>query len=128
MYTVSPDIARKEIEGWLDYKKVRAKERETKEEMIDHLVDAVAEGIISVSPETKEIKHKLLFPLEGIDELTYSPRITGHALNQRLQGAKMDMTMFSAYGAAITNQNTGVINKLDTEDQKIMKAICSFFM
>jgi len=130
---VTPEIALKEVTGWLDKKRVMGKEREKKQDEIDVMVDAVVNGILSID-EAGIITHKLLFPVEdkdgniAIDTLSYRLRIDTATINQKLQGVKMDMSMISAYGAALTGRLIGEVNKLDTQDSKILRTIATFFM
>lgn len=126
---VDIEVARAEINGWLDYKKITPAKRQAHKEFIESLVEAVSIGALTIDEE-KVITHNLLFPLEGMKEIKYKPRISTGLVEIRLKG--VDNTnanaMFIAYIGALSNVNVGLINKLDTEDFKIARAVASFFI
>jgi Asp-tRNA(Asn)/Glu-tRNA(Gln) amidotransferase B subunit len=129
---VSKEQATKEVNGWLDYKKVSVSKRESSKEQISALVDAVCEGYLSIK-EDKTIEQSLKFPTEGaapISKIQYQPRIKVSSINQHLQGVKatdIDARML-AYVAALTNVTKGVLGSFDTEDYGIAQSIAIFFM
>jgi len=129
---VDKETATKEIESWLDYKKVSPKKRETAKENIENLIDAVQEGTLVVNAD-KTITHKLKFPLEGeasINELCYKPRISSGLVQMHMQGVKSSdlFGTYHAYGAALTTKPKEVIKKLDSEDFSIVQNISLFFL
>jgi hypothetical protein len=132
MNVVNKETATREVESWLDFKKVGAKRRETYKENIDTLVSSIEEGVLSLS-ENKEFIHELKFALNGevpISTLKYKPRITVESVQMHMQGVKSSdlQGMICAYVAALTTQPKGVIKHLDTEDQSIAQSIAIFFL
>lgn len=127
---VSPELAAAEIAGWLDYKKVSAKKRESYKDAIETLTEAIVEGHISIG-EDHTITHRLLFPLDGFaSELVYTPRITVGDLTKKMQGVKAGDAdgRIMAYAAALTGLSVGLLAKLDTEDNSICQAVAVFFV
>ena len=130
---ISQDQAQAEVTEWLDKKKVFAKEREAKKAEIEAMVDAIVNGVLSID-ETGIIKHTLIFPVQDKDgrdvlnSVSYKLRLDTGSINQRLKGLGMNMELMSGYGAALTDQPIGYINKMDTQDSKILRAIAGFFM
>jgi hypothetical protein len=120
--------ATEDINTWLDGKKITPTEREAKKDDIERIVARIMDGTVTIDSSTRVITHKLLFPLERVTEIKYQPRLDGATLNPLLKHVDMNMSMYSAYGAALTGQPLGVINKLDSEDLKVVKAISGFFM
>jgi hypothetical protein len=124
--------AQTEVGQWLAYKKLSDKERESLKESIDELVDYMVNGDLALD-ENKNFIHTLRFPTEGeksLTTLTYMPRIDIGTLNNRLDKIKslsINARML-AYGAALTNQTSVLLGKLDTADKKIMEAIIVFFL
>jgi hypothetical protein len=134
---VDPQTALQEFERWISIKRIRDQKRQenTKNKSEDLLVSAIVEGDISID-EDGYINHNLIFPLENADgsvilnKLRYMPRIPQKLLNIKLKGVEAtdgDRRII-AYGAALTNQNMGLIEQMDTEDQRIMQAIVLYFL
>lgn len=129
MSKVSLEIAKADVERWLDYKKLTQKKRDEKADMIETLTDLVSSGDITIDEECN-IKHNLLFPVGEVKVLTYKPRLKAEAISVHLKGVSSDdMTgMIAAYAAALTVQPKSVIKDLDTEDFSIARAIAIFFI
>lgn len=129
---VSLDVAKKEVDKWLDYKCVNEKKRESYEEQIEILIDAIADGILTLA-EDNTLVHKLLFPLEGelpLSELKYKPRIKVSTIQAHLNGVKSKDAdgRLCAYVAALTSKPKAVIQGLDTEDYSVSQSIAIFFL
>jgi hypothetical protein len=129
---LSPDVARKEVEKWLDYKKVSQSKREDREDSIERLTDGFMDGTLVLN-EDYTITQNLKFPTEGekpITKLDYKPRLKVSTIHQHLQGVKSDDAdgRVCAHIAAITGNPKGVIKALDTEDYNIGQAIAIFFL
>lgn len=129
MSAIAKEVAEKEVNAWLDYKKIKPKQRTASAPMIEELVEAVMEGIISID-EKNVIKHKLSYPVDGLySELTYKPRLTvGESLQSSVSiGSAFDSMILSTI-SALTGKGTIELQKMDTEDYKISKSIAVFFM
>lgn len=129
---VAPEQAKKEIEGWLEYKKISNSKREAYKENIETLVNAVVDGIITVDDKFN-LTHTLKFKTDGdapIEKLIYKPRISIRDVHANLNGVKPSDAdgRLVAYVAALTGQPKGVIKALDTEDYAIGQAIAIFFL
>jgi hypothetical protein len=132
---VSQEVAQKEIDSWLDFKKVKAEKRTEKDKakQIQDLVDLVSAGDLVLDKETKEFTHTLLFPIENelkTTVLKYAPRVNVAKVQKNMVGVKGDDLhgMILAYGAAITGQPKGLLKELDSEDYRILQAVAVFFM
>lgn len=133
---VSMDVAQEEVNKWLDYKKVGDKQRESQQDMIDLLQDAICEGLLTLDPEKYFFHQTLKLPIQDdngndiLSEIKYRPRINEHQLTPFLKGVKATdiKGMITAYVAALSSQNNGMIKRLDTEDRRIADAIAIFFL
>lgn len=129
---INRETAKKEVESWLDEKKVSAKKRETHKENIENLIDSICDGTLVL--EKGEFVQKLNFPVPGeaqeITTLRFKQRVNVETVQMHMQGVKPtdNYGMISAYIAALTTQPKGVIKKLDTEDYTIAYGIAIFFM
>lgn len=126
-------IAEQEVSEWLDYKKVKPASRESNKQFVDVLIDSVMYGNVTIDAETKVITQTLDFPLKNKDgvetltTLTYKSRSDAGALQKKAEGAK-GMGIYTAYGSELTGQITATLNRLDSEDFKILQAITIFFV
>ena len=133
MGVVTREIAEAEITGWLDKKKIMSQQREENKSSIDTLIEAIAEGVLTLDPDTNIFTHKLLFPTDGempVTELTYKPRLNDNMLRQYLSGVKpadVDGRIL-AYMAALTGKAKGILSALDTADKRIATSIVLFFL
>lgn len=133
MAKVALDIATKEVENWLEYKKVQEKTIEINEDSAEILAGAVAEGILKIDDKTHVITHKLLWEIgedEKIKELTYIPRVNDKILSPYMKGIKPTDSdaRLNAYIRALTKQPSGIIKAIDSVDKKISVAIAVFFL
>lgn len=128
--------AQAEVDKWLDFKKVKTQKRENNKEQIELIVDAVCDGTLVLDEKTLVFTHKLLFPLgnsdnEGtIKELTYKPRLMVRDINAKMKGVKANDPdgRIVSYVSALTDQPSGIIASLDTEDNSLAQQIVSFFL
>lgn len=132
MEKITKETAIKEVDSWLDYKKVNEKKRETYRDHIETLVDAVCDGSVIIR-EDSVIVHELKFPIEGelpINKLEYKPRVKVQTVHLHMQGVKQNDAdgRVCAYVAAISSKPKEVIKALDTEDYSISQAVAIFFM
>lgn len=135
MSKVSREAAEKDFAAWLDHKKVRGVKRAESKGNEQEIVSAIEDGILVVE-EDFTITHMLCFPIEDttgkvvVDKLVYKPRINVGQLSIKLKpvgGADVDGRI-AAYAATLADVNTSLINKLDTEDQRIVNAIVMYFL
>lgn len=126
------DQAEKEVNEWLDLKKVSAKKREASKDAIDTLIEAVEEGNLTLNDD-KTFTQKLKFPTDGelsIKDLSYKSRLKVSTLHAALKGSKASDAdeRILAYVAALTTKPKAVITALDTEDYNICQSIAIFFL
>jgi hypothetical protein len=85
-----------------------------------------------LNEETHELEYTLDIPIgdSKIQVLKFRPRLTVGEINKRLKGVspKEADARVVAYVAALTGQNSGVIELLDTNDYDVCQAISVFFM
>lgn len=128
---VPHETAAKEVEEYLDFKKVSNKKREEQKDSIETIVDSIVSGTLSID-ENKNIVQELSFPIGNgtIPTLSYKPRLTAQAINTRMKGVKgtdVDARIMG-YAAALTDKSPALLGDLDTEDLRICQAIVSFFI
>lgn len=135
MTVIPKETAEKEINSWLDYKRIKAPKREENQKIIDALVSDIQNGYLEFDEESMEFTYKLQFPLNaeggnGIDRLTFVPRLTGADLEPYLKNAKAGDSdgRLRAYICALTKQPTAIIKKLDTCDMETCTNIALFFI
>ena len=74
---IAREIAEKDVQDWLDFKKVSESRREEKQDAIDTLVGAICEGVLVLRDGFKW-EQTLKFPLENeitTRVLTYPPQL-----------------------------------------------------
>lgn len=130
---MAPALAMKEVEKWLDFKKVSLKKREEYENNIESLAEAISMGDVVLEADTHVLIQKLKFPLgkDGtVKELKFQPRLDVDTLHINLEGLKATNGdgRLLAHVCALTGQTKGVCKKLDTEDYGLSKGIASFFL
>jgi hypothetical protein len=129
---VSDEQAVKEIDSWLDYKKIDENQREEHETFIKALVSYIKSGHLILNEDDMSLTHKLKFPMDKADisELVYKARITEREITQKLHGVKADDSdgRLCAHIAALTGQVRGIITNMDKEDYKIARSIAIFFL
>ena len=132
---VNRDVAEKDVERWLDYKRIGITKRENMKDNVDILIDAVQDGQLVVNDD-HTLKQLLVWPPENdegeahVTELTFIPRIHFSQIQPKLKGIKPGDTegRLLGYAAALSNQPAGVLRKLDTVDLAITQAIAVFFL
>lgn len=126
--TMTEELALKEVNKWLDYKKIRSKEREEKEAQIGILVDSIVDGSLVLN-EDFSLVQKLDFELENVKELVFKPRLTVAEINLKLRAidASKAHEMLVAYASAATGKPSEIIRRLDANDYKVANAINMFF-
>ncbi len=133
MPAVSIEIAEKDVNSWLNYKKLSDAKKEDKKDAIKKLVALIADGKLTLDPETFILKQELCWEVGEtlkVGKLEYKPRINVGELQMNLRGVDVmeDMTGYMvAYGAALTGQPKNIIKLLDTEDFTVVQTIAGFF-
>lgn len=136
MSKVERKTAKLEIKAWLDFKNISERKRKENDEIIENLVNAVEDGVISIDPESFEITQQLFVPIENdagevtMESLTYIARAKVYEIHNGLKGIKGGDAhgMVLGYASAITKQPKEVIKNLDTSDFSIAQSIAIFFM
>lgn len=133
MLKVTREIAQKEVEGWLDYKKIRPSQRETHKDVIETLIEEVSEGTLEIDQTTFKITHNLLVPIgenDSLKKVDYRARLNDNILEPFMKGVKPSdfISVGLAYIAALTNVNKGILSRMDSADMRIAKGIMVFFM
>jgi len=130
MDVISKEQAEKEVNSWLDYKKVSAKKRESLKGNIAYLVDAMMEGSLILDPDTFVFEHTLKFPIGSVKKLEYKPRLTLKEIQDRTQNIKTPGPIESsiAYISALTGQPSSLIKEMDSEDNSLADYLSFFFM
>lgn len=133
MLKVTREVAQKEVEGWLDYKKIRPSQRETHKDVIETLIEEVSEGTLEIDQTTFKITHNLLVPIgesDSLKKVDYRPRLNDNILEPFMKGVKPSdfISVGLAYIAALTNVNKGILSRMDSADMRIAKGIMVFFM
>ena len=135
MAKVPYETAEKEINSWLDNKKIGASKRVAKKDNIETLINALSDGDLLLDPKTFELTQLLKFPLKadkeiGLTQLKYKSRLSTAQVGAALKSAKMN----DAYGivaaiiSVLTNEMIPSVNEFDTEDFGVASAIASFFL
>jgi len=130
---VAIEVAKSDINAWLDYKKITDKKRESYETNIETLTDAVVDGYLVYNKSDNTLDHKLKFSFGAeitVDSLTYSPRLNMQRLKPYLNGVKSTDAdgRITAYICALTGKARGIIEQLDSEDLTIAQAVAIFFL
>lgn len=135
MGVVEKKVAVADIEGWLEYKKIKPKKREEREEQIELLISEVEAGNLTVE-DGFNLKYQLEFPIQdkegnvAVSELDFKPRMNSLDLSPYLKGVKPQDAdgRLTAHVSALTGKGSGMIKKLDTEDKGVAEAIALFFL
>ena len=126
---VSHEVAEKEVNKWLDFRRVRKKKREENESSIKDMIEAFEEGILSLDEKTNVIKQALIFETAGKKVFSFKPTMTVGEGQRRLKGIKAGehQLMLSAYVAELTGEASEIIRQMNTEDYGISRTIAGFF-
>lgn len=132
MDKINVETAQKDVERWLDLKKIGSTKRQSMKDSIEGLVEGIRDGILSIN-EKGEIQQTLKFPLgedESIKTLVFKPRISIKEVKpylKEVKGSDVDGRL-AAYVAALTNTSKDIIEKMDSEDSGISNSIAVFFL
>jgi hypothetical protein len=132
MSKISKEIATKDVERWLEFKKVSEKRREKKAESIETLIDLVMNGVLVIEEDLK-ITQVLCHPLKNeqpVEKLVYAPRIDVAKIHAAMKGVSAEdfHGMIVAYGQALTALPKKVLTAIDSEDYVGLNAVAIFFM
>ena len=130
---VAIEVAKSDIEAWLDHKKITDKKREAYESNIETLTDAIVDGYLVHNAQDHTLEHTLKFSFGTemkVEKLTYIPRLNMQRLKPYLTGVKSTDAdgRITAYICALTGKAKGIIEQLDSEDLTIAQAVAIFFL
>ena len=133
MEKITYEIAQKEIETWMDARRVSQSKRKNNESGVETLIEAVMYGQIVINEDTNQITQNLAYPLgedESVKTLVYKSRITQKEVQDRVSSLKSQdsLSIISAYISALTLQPIAVLGKLDSTDYSLCQAIAVFFI
>jgi len=133
MSKVSNDQAVKDIERWLDAKKIKDRKREQNADSEAVLVDAIMDGDLIVNDDNS-LTLKLIWPTaegQGVSTLTFKSRLTVGERQEATKGIKPTDAegRLIGYVAVLTDQPVGVIKKLESgEDYERASSIAVYFL
>jgi hypothetical protein len=137
MELVSEKMANADVSKWLDHKNVSPRKREKKEtkQQIETLVDAFCDGDLTLDDDFNLVQ-KLRNPVkdnEGkkiLETLSFVPRLLLEDVESHLMSVKSTNTigMIAAYTSALTGQNSTLLKKIDTDDNRTTQSIVMFFL
>ena len=81
---MSLELAEKEVEKWLKFKRVPNRIREENKDSIKHMTEAFADGDLALNPSTHELTLKLQWPVDSLSELVFAPRKPTFEFNNRI--------------------------------------------
>lgn len=136
MAKIAYDVAEKEVNSWLDSKKIGDSKRLAKKENIETLINAISDGdLVLKMPElifvqTLKSPPKVNKDAVGITELKYKSRMSTAQLQACLKTAKLGdgIGIIISVVGVLTGELNPTIQELDTEDFSIAQAIASFFL
>ena len=132
---INTETAQSELNKWLDFKNVKEKKRIEYATFGDNIVEAIESGDIILN-EKNELEYKLNSPITAesgavvLEKLIFKPRLRVAELNAKLKGVQSgdaDARVLAYIGAA-TDQNTGLIAKMYTDDYLVCQSIIMYFL
>lgn len=133
MEVVSREVAEKEVNDWLMWKKIPDAYIKGSPAYVLGLVISVQEGTFTINSDTKEITHKLKWPIGSgeftISELKYKARLGVAAIQNNIAGiAPMDLTGKTLGTiAALCGKPRTEIAGMDSEDFRAASDVAAFF-
>lgn len=136
MSKVSRDLALKDVDQWLNYKKVSEDKRERLSDFTERIIGSIMSGNLVLDQGSHNWIFKPYDPVKNndgevtVEEFVFKPRIRVRELHPYLSNVKQgdgDGRML-AYVCALTKQSTNVSGALYTEDYEICEAIAAFFV
>ncbi len=128
---VSEEIAKNDIDRWLDAIRYRKSKREANRESIDSLVENVMDGLLKVDDDGSMIQ-VFNFGLgedESIKEIKYQNRLKVGEIHNALKNEKSTSgdARIMGYIRALTGQSKQVLSKMDTCDYSVSSGVALFF-
>lgn len=133
MQVITQEVAAKEVEGWLNFKRIPEAYIKGSGAYVNGITISVMEGIFTIDPATKEITHKLLFPIGvgefQITELKYKPRLGVSVIQASIAGlSPVDLTGRTLGTiAAMCGRPRTEIGPMDSEDFRAASDLAAFF-
>lgn len=126
---VTREVAERELNGWLEFRRVSDRRRENFEEQVETLIDAICSGIVTITSDN-EILMKLQYPSDLCKELKFKSRLTVRDLRTRLANVKASDgdARIEAYLIALTGTTQGAIGLMDTADYSLASSVVVFFL
>lgn len=126
---LSEELARKEVDKWLDFRKVSDEKRSILVGSITNLVLGLMTGDLILN-EDFSLTQKLKWAIGEVAELKYKARLPMGEVRPRLLLVKKEDALGEsmAYAAALTGQPFDLITKIDSEDYRLLDHISFFFM
>lgn len=127
------EVAEADIEKWLVAKKITNSQREARKDEIDTLTDAIMDGNLVVKDDAT-LEHTLIHAIDKgekkVTALNYKLRLMVKDIQTAMKGVKNNDVegRLLAYASALTGQNTGVLQYMDTADSRIANSISVFFL
>jgi hypothetical protein len=132
MSKVPIEQALKEVNDWLDYKKVDDRKRASCLHNIARMAEHISDGILIYEPTKQTFTHQLKFPIgkeATVISLTYQARLKVEDTMDRLaEAGGSPQKRVLAYIAAATGEAMAVLEKMDQEDYHIAGDLVVFFM
>jgi hypothetical protein len=126
------EVAKVEIDKWLEYKKIDDDEREAQAANIEKITKAIMHGRLVLNTDSMEFTQTLKFPItnDKIETLTYKPRIKMSEVQRRLQGVKGNDAdgRVLAYISTLTGKQKPILQDMDSVDYDLAQAIAIFFL
>lgn len=130
---VTREIAEKEVNEWLAWKRVPEAYIKGSQLYINGIIIAVQEGSMIIDPTTKEITHKLKWPIGNGDfeirELKYKPRLGVAVIQANIAGISPADLTGRTLGiiAALCGKPRTEIAAMDSEDYRAASDVAAFF-
>jgi hypothetical protein len=133
MSAVSKEQAFKEVNNWLDFKKVSESKRLKAKANIKRIAEGFMDGLLEMDPESRVITQNLKFPFPNemeLNKLRFKPTLEVQEIQKRLVGvsAKDGYGRAFAHIAAATGEDKTVIAKMNYEDYSLSGDLVIFFM
>jgi len=125
---VPEEVAKEEIETFLDSKLILPKRRIALEAPIEAVVEAMTYGKVVIKEDGTVVQH-LFKPVAGIDKLTYAAEVSPETIS-KLVGNLKNFTQTNInleYISAYTSTIKPVLVKLHPTDRNIADALAFFY-
>lgn len=132
---VSEEIAKKEVEKWMDFKNLKQRKRDERESEIETIVESICDGDLTLDKEFNFVQ-KLRNPVKDVEgkvilsEFKFKPRLLLEEVEPFLMNVKSTnmIGMLAAYTSALTGVGAGLTKKIDTDENKTTQAVVMFFL